>query len=267
MERKQKITWDEEAIAEHDKERGSRQKIDEAPTPYRYGSESDQSEGESGDHDASKGTTSNQNEPEANKGQTTKEFEDNRVLFRSPAGSHNVISDSWEALNAKLHYEKHLQDLKVRGNNDAIQRREFYQSGTSSNINSSSNNNNNNNSSSNNNNHPTNEKMNVRAPTPGAAAALGAVAIGSGRNSRVMTAPGSGGRTANGTTSSQLRSGHGGRSSNNSRSGEPAKSPAIHSKPSKPSAAKYSAYDGTTSSRPATAATQASCTPPSSPYH
>jgi len=150
MERKQKITWDEEAIAEHDKERGSRQKIDEAPTPYRYGSESDQSEGESGDHDASKGTTSNQNEPEANKGQTTKEFEDNRVLFRSPAGSHNVISDSWEALNAKLHYEKHLQDLKVRGNNDAIQRREFYQSGTSSNINSSSNNNNNNNSSSNN---------------------------------------------------------------------------------------------------------------------
>jgi len=30
------ITWDEEAIAEHDKERGTRQKIDEPPTPYHY---------------------------------------------------------------------------------------------------------------------------------------------------------------------------------------------------------------------------------------
>lgn len=64
-----RIQWDEKTIAEHDKERGSRyqnqtsfevlliwkrpafirQKIDEAPTPYRYmSSESDQSECESG---------------------------------------------------------------------------------------------------------------------------------------------------------------------------------------------------------------------------
>eukprot|EP01032_Pedospumella_encystans_P000441 gene441-508_t len=46
-DKKQKIQWDEETIAEHDKERGSRQKIDEAPTPFRYQSESDQSECES----------------------------------------------------------------------------------------------------------------------------------------------------------------------------------------------------------------------------
>jgi hypothetical protein len=43
------IKWDEETIAEHDKERGTRQRIDEPPTPYRYYSESetDQSEAES----------------------------------------------------------------------------------------------------------------------------------------------------------------------------------------------------------------------------
>ena len=62
--KKQKIIqWDEVTIAEHDKERGSRyalfldclvlllklfrrQKIDEAPTPFRFGSESENSEAE-----------------------------------------------------------------------------------------------------------------------------------------------------------------------------------------------------------------------------
>jgi hypothetical protein len=33
------IQWDEEAIAEHDKLRGTRQKIEEPPTPYRYDDE------------------------------------------------------------------------------------------------------------------------------------------------------------------------------------------------------------------------------------
>ncbi len=32
------ITWDEPTIAEHDKLRGTRQKIDEPSTPYHYGS-------------------------------------------------------------------------------------------------------------------------------------------------------------------------------------------------------------------------------------
>ena len=35
----ERLKWDEEAIAEHDKERGTRQKIDEPPTPYEYGSD------------------------------------------------------------------------------------------------------------------------------------------------------------------------------------------------------------------------------------
>ena len=34
-----RIKWDEEIINEHDKERGTRQKIDEPPTPYEYCSE------------------------------------------------------------------------------------------------------------------------------------------------------------------------------------------------------------------------------------
>ena len=37
LEKKQKITWDEDVIAEHDKLRGTRMKIDEPDTPYaRY---------------------------------------------------------------------------------------------------------------------------------------------------------------------------------------------------------------------------------------
>jgi len=32
------IRWDEPTIAEHDAERGTRMKIDEAPTPYERGS-------------------------------------------------------------------------------------------------------------------------------------------------------------------------------------------------------------------------------------
>lgn len=78
-----KIQWDEVTIAEHDKERGTRQKIDEAPTPYRYMSESEQSENEYSS--------------------------DGEHLARCKAG--NSVMDSWEALHAKLQYEKHLQDL------------------------------------------------------------------------------------------------------------------------------------------------------------
>jgi protein phosphatase inhibitor 2 len=49
-QKKQKIQWDEVTIAEHDKERGSRQKIDEAPTPYRYMSESESEYSSDGEH-------------------------------------------------------------------------------------------------------------------------------------------------------------------------------------------------------------------------
>jgi hypothetical protein len=61
------------------------------------------------------------------------------VLFNS---NQNKISDSWETINAKLQYEKHLQDagsapMQINGViGDNVQRREFYQhSGSNSNSN------------------------------------------------------------------------------------------------------------------------------------
>lgn len=47
------ITWDEPTIAEHDKLRGTRQKIDEPSTPYHYGS----GESSAGSDGESAGTT------------------------------------------------------------------------------------------------------------------------------------------------------------------------------------------------------------------
>jgi hypothetical protein len=71
-----------------------------------------------------------------------------RVNFRSPSNSQTDLSDSWSVLNAKLQYEKHMQEQclagekaaahthttqsqsqDAKGNNDVQQRREFYQSG------------------------------------------------------------------------------------------------------------------------------------------
>eukprot|EP00938_MAST-03A_sp_MAST-3A-sp1_P007374 g7374.t1 len=42
--RRRRIVWDEEVIAEHDKERGTRQKIDEPDTPYEYAVEEEEEE-------------------------------------------------------------------------------------------------------------------------------------------------------------------------------------------------------------------------------
>ncbi|KAJ1612847.1 hypothetical protein OJ252_1127 [Cryptosporidium canis] len=50
------ITWDEETIAMHDIERGTRMEINEPDTPYYYGSPSDSDEGESNSSSQSKQT-------------------------------------------------------------------------------------------------------------------------------------------------------------------------------------------------------------------
>ena len=78
------IQWDEETIAEHDKERGTRQKIDEPPTPYAYGTESPMAVDEKG--------------------------EDGVVLGSSPAGDGKGVLNEWEALNARLTYEQYVQN-------------------------------------------------------------------------------------------------------------------------------------------------------------
>eukprot|EP01039_Chlorochromonas_danica_P004256 gene4256-4676_t len=102
------IQWDEVTIAEHDKERGSRQKIDEAPTPYRYMSESDQSDGSDGEYLSHRRRSS--------------ESSSGSFIFPNTGKSSGGIQDSWEAFTAKLHYEKHLQDMasgdSLRGNDE-----------------------------------------------------------------------------------------------------------------------------------------------------
>jgi len=150
-EKKQKIQWDEETIAEHDKERGSRQKIDEAPTPFRYQSESDQSECESDAESLARRSLEEGEEEASSPGvaQQRHSKKKKNVLFNS--NGNNKICDSWEAVNAKLQYEKHLQDtarsatataaagiyLPRNGvNSDSVQRSQFYMSsGSNSNSN------------------------------------------------------------------------------------------------------------------------------------
>eukprot|EP01036_Dinobryon_divergens_P033274 gene33274-43026_t len=119
-----RIQWDEVTIAEHDKERGSRQKIDEAPTPYRYmSSESDQSECESGSDAESLGSLGHNSEKiikelasagvDNSDGNGVASIPTSGATY-TPAGichtQNNLIENSWEAINAKLQYEKHLQD-------------------------------------------------------------------------------------------------------------------------------------------------------------
>lgn len=140
------IKWDEETIAEHDKERGTRQRIDEPPTPYRYHSESetDQSEAESELSDksafsepedmviatssASSATTSahltsssafvpSQISKDLRKNRNSPSIKKKKTISFSPVDSlpvtsttkHAVMSD-WSELQAKLHYHQFLQD-------------------------------------------------------------------------------------------------------------------------------------------------------------
>ena len=80
------VKWDEVTIAEHDKERGTRQKIEEPPTPYHYESDDE-------------GTIEHEVEScsEANKIDPPKSIPVEAVL------------DNWEMLRAKLQYEQAKQ--------------------------------------------------------------------------------------------------------------------------------------------------------------
>ena len=80
------VKWDEVTIAEHDKERGTRQKIEEPPTPYHYDSDDE-------------GTIEHEVEScsEANKIDQPKSVPVDTVL------------DNWEMLRAKLQYEQAKQ--------------------------------------------------------------------------------------------------------------------------------------------------------------
>ena len=114
---RRKIQWDEETISLHDKERGTRQKIDEPPTPYHY----DDMETEKID-DLHKYEENNevvfkfddvtQNEKE----HISSSNNSNNSSGTSPSiSNHNTnvsngsVMDQWETLNAKLVYEESMQ--------------------------------------------------------------------------------------------------------------------------------------------------------------
>lgn len=120
-----------------------RQKIDEAPTPYRYQSESDQSECESDAETLARRDLEEAADAEASSSPRPHTTKKKNVIFKAP-NPNTMISDSWEAVNAKLQYEKHLQDSgsnsplppgATKQNpiaiNDSVQRSEFYRNGSS----------------------------------------------------------------------------------------------------------------------------------------
>ena len=145
-----------------------RQKIDEAPTPYRYLSESDESDADCRKmRTSSKDSSGSEGHKHAhvmfsNHLNDTIPTKKTTTAAAAASSSSNMISDSWEAVNAKLQYEKHLQDLNDRNNNNSNndddndndasashhdvlmdrhnQRREFYSSSCGSSNSSSSNN-------------------------------------------------------------------------------------------------------------------------------
>ena len=79
------VKWDEVTIAEHDKERGTRQKIEEPPTPYHYGSDDE------GDLESE-----------------VKSVVTNKIE-QSESSSRDVVLDNLEMLRAKLQYEQARQ--------------------------------------------------------------------------------------------------------------------------------------------------------------
>ena len=94
------IVWDEETIREHDKERGTRQRIDEPPTPYRYqsGGSVCSDSGESGDGEHSEGERS----------MTSTTPPSRSSVVGGSTGDNRAMID-WSTLHAKLHYERQLQ--------------------------------------------------------------------------------------------------------------------------------------------------------------
>lgn len=94
-----------------------RQKIDEAPTPFRYGSESDQSEAESGSSDGEHLTrrrkvsagSFDQANPDPDTVTNTANNSQAASHLAHKYAQHSVLYQ-WEAVHAKLTYEKHLQE-------------------------------------------------------------------------------------------------------------------------------------------------------------
>lgn len=120
------IQWDEETIEEHNKERGTRQKIDEAPTPYRYSSESDMSEGEGSEKSFESGYSSGSPSERESLSDIAKDAVDGDNTVgknstepgkknsksksrRKKAAFDGSVMDQWSTLEARLNYEQYRQ--------------------------------------------------------------------------------------------------------------------------------------------------------------
>jgi Protein phosphatase inhibitor 2 (IPP-2) len=90
------IRWDEDTIAEHDKLRGTRQKIDEPDTPYNFESQSDISDCDSAD--GSKGAASPGQTSSTDKGRVELEGVMRAVKVRLPTAEQldKERSTRWE---------------------------------------------------------------------------------------------------------------------------------------------------------------------------
>jgi hypothetical protein len=100
--KKPKITWDEEVIAEHDKERGTRQKIDEPMTPYNHYVPADDDENDANGTDQPRRSsfTSPPTSAEGGKGGAG-----------AAADATLSVFDNWERVHAKLAlHQAHQQE-------------------------------------------------------------------------------------------------------------------------------------------------------------
>lgn len=88
---RRKLTWDEEIIAEHNKERGTRMKITEPDTPYAYGSDNDDDDEE---------------EQAVEVEQDTRPVERVTLKLRTAP----TMNDHSNEINAKLNYHKYVSD-------------------------------------------------------------------------------------------------------------------------------------------------------------
>ena len=110
---KRVIQWDEATLAEHDKERGTRQKIDEPPTPFNFRQDrSDSCESEGGGGGGGGGR-------EGGGGGSEEHFLDSSGdLSGSTSNAASGLGDvrsalDWSTLHAKLNYEQHLRSDNI----------------------------------------------------------------------------------------------------------------------------------------------------------
>ena len=112
---RRKIQWDEETISAHDKERGTRQKIDEPPTPYHYDDMETDNIDELYKYEENNevvfkfdDVTQNGKEHISNNNSVSSLSSCNDVANHN-TNSGNVM-DQWEVRNAKLVYEESVQE-------------------------------------------------------------------------------------------------------------------------------------------------------------